>query len=69
MVWQDIVITIINVVFGYALIPQVWKGFKDKTDKLISHKADASFLALALELNTPIWSNDEHFKERNCSPF
>lgn len=40
--------------------------FKDKADKLISHKTDVPFLALALELNIPIWSNDNHFKEQ-CS--
>ena len=28
--WQDIVITIANFIFAYALIPQVVKGFKDK---------------------------------------
>jgi len=28
--WQDILITIVNIIFGYALIPQVIKGFKDK---------------------------------------
>lgn len=30
MVWQDIVIGIANVLFGYSLAYQVWKGFKDK---------------------------------------
>jgi hypothetical protein len=30
MVWQDIVITIVNIIFVYALIPQVYKGFKKK---------------------------------------
>ena len=30
MVWQDTVIFIVNIFFAYALIPQVWKGFKDK---------------------------------------
>lgn len=30
MVWQDYIITIVNVVFGYALIPQVYQGFKNK---------------------------------------
>jgi len=28
--WQDIVITIANILFSYALIPQVLKGFKEK---------------------------------------
>ncbi len=43
-------------------------SFKDKADKLISHKTDVPFLALALELNIPIWSNDPHFKEQSEVP-
>ena len=39
--------------------------FEDKADKLISHKTDVPFLALALELDIPIWSNDLHFKEQS----
>ncbi len=30
MVWQDIVIAFANILFGYSLAFQVWKGFKDK---------------------------------------
>ena len=30
MTWQDITITIVNFVFAYALIPQVYQGFKHK---------------------------------------
>ena len=30
MIWQDIIITISNILFSYALIPQVYKGFKMK---------------------------------------
>ena len=40
--------------------------FEDKARRLVKHESDAPFLALALELNIPIWSNDEHFKEQ-CS--
>ena len=40
-------------------------SFEDKSSKLISHKTDAPFLALALESNIPIWSNDPHFKEQS----
>ena len=39
--------------------------FEQKANKLISDKADASFLALALELGIPLWSNDPHFKEQS----
>jgi hypothetical protein len=28
--WQDWIITIVNIVFAYALIPQVYQGFKNK---------------------------------------
>ncbi len=30
MMWQDLVIMIANVIFSYALIPQVYRGFKTK---------------------------------------
>jgi len=30
MIWQDAVITIIMIAFSYALIPQVYQGFKQK---------------------------------------
>ena len=30
MVWQDIIIAIANVLFGYSLIYQVYKGFQAK---------------------------------------
>ena len=39
--------------------------FKVMADKLISHKSDVPFIALALELNIPIWSNDAHFKKQS----
>src|SRR3989344_4295199 len=39
--------------------------FMKGAESLISHKNDAPFLALALELNIPIWSNDKHFKEQS----
>jgi len=28
--WQDIILMAINVLFGYGLIPQIIKGFKEK---------------------------------------
>ena len=39
------------------------KKFLSKSSKLISDKKDTPFLALALELDIPIWSNDPHFQE------
>jgi len=32
---------------------------------IISDKDDIDFIALALKLNCPIWSNDRHFKEQS----
>jgi len=39
------------------------KEFLSKASKLISDEKDVPFLALSLELNIPIWSNDPHFQE------
>lgn len=41
MVWQDILIALANVLFGYSLAFQVLKGFKDKKGYLA---LQASFL-------------------------
>lgn len=30
MTWQDIVISIVIIAFAYALIPQIYQGFKQK---------------------------------------
>lgn len=30
MVWQDIVITFVSIVFAYAMLPQITYGFKKK---------------------------------------
>jgi len=38
-----------------------------KASRIISHESDTPFLALALEHNTPIWSNDEHFQESSIT--
>ena len=39
MMWQDIVITIANLMFTYALIPQVYHGFKTKKGAMIVQTA------------------------------
>ena len=36
----------------------------EKAGSMISHRNDVPFLALALELDIPIWSNDRHFKDQ-----
>ncbi|MBU4070381.1 MAG: hypothetical protein KJ646_05340 [Nanoarchaeota archaeon] len=30
MTWQDLIITLANLIFAYALIPQIFQGFKEK---------------------------------------
>ena len=35
MIWQDIVITIAVILFSYALIPQIYQGFKTKKQAII----------------------------------
>jgi glycerol-3-phosphate responsive antiterminator len=35
MVWQDITITIANLLFTYALVPQVYHGFKTKKKTVV----------------------------------
>ncbi|MEK6898087.1 MAG: hypothetical protein AABX28_01880 [Nanoarchaeota archaeon] len=30
MIWQDIVISVIIIAFAYALVPQIYQGFKQK---------------------------------------
>jgi len=30
MIWQDLVITISVILFSYALLPQIYQGFKNK---------------------------------------
>ena len=32
--WQDIILTIVSVLFSYALIPQAVKGFKNKNQAI-----------------------------------
>ena len=42
-----------------------YKDLIKKADKLISDEKDVAYLALALRLFFPIWSNDPHFKEQS----
>src|SRR4030042_4076550 len=52
-----------ELVFKLILSKEPSKDSLSKASKLISHKSDIPFLALALELNIPVWSNDSHFQE------
>lgn len=46
MVWQDIVIAFVNVLLGYALIPQVIYGFKKKKKTITTQTSLITFIGL-----------------------
>ena len=46
MIWQDLVITIANILFSYALIPQVIYGFKDHKPTVLIQTAFLTALGL-----------------------
>jgi len=35
MIWQDLVIAVVNILFSYALIPQVYHGFKKRKSTVV----------------------------------
>ena len=42
-----------------------YKESINKASSLLSDEKDAAYLALALRLGTPLWSNDPHLKEQS----
>jgi predicted nucleic acid-binding protein len=51
-----------------AVIPiEKFLDFRDELEEVMKDidKKDSLFMALALKLEIPIWSNDSHFKEQN----
>ena len=46
MIWQDIAITIINVIFTVSLIPQVYLGFKEKRGTISLLTSTPGFIGL-----------------------
>lgn len=44
---------------------EVFSDFMNEAMKLISDSKDTPYLALALKMNCPIWSNDKHFKKQS----
>lgn len=56
-------------IFGKIQVvePELIKPYKEKAIEIMKmiDVSDAPFIALALHLNCPIWSNDKHFKEQN----
>lgn len=49
MVWQDIVLTMLSIVFAYSLIPQVYRGFKDKKKYIVLQTAVITTTALYVQ--------------------
>ena len=48
MLWQDIVITIVSIVFSLSLIPQIIHGFKTKTGPIRYQTSIPTFLGLLI---------------------
>lgn len=46
MTWQDIVLTVANIVFSISLLPQVFFGFKEKTGSIRLQTSIPTFLGL-----------------------
>ena len=46
MMWQDLAIMIINIALGYALVPQIIKGFKKKKGDVTLQTSIVSSISL-----------------------
>ncbi len=46
MVWQDTIISICIVLFSYALIPQVYQGFKEKKGFVNTQTSFITFIGM-----------------------
>lgn len=46
MVWQDILIAVTNIIFGYSLAYQVYIGFKEKKGSLTLQTTLLTFISL-----------------------
>jgi hypothetical protein len=44
--WQDIIFTVANILFAYALVPQVYHGFKNKKAAMILQTAFLTTIGL-----------------------
>lgn len=60
MTWQDIVITIANIIFTVALIPQVYDGFKKKEGP-IKFLTSVPISAGLYSISFAYWSLSLHF--------
>ncbi len=48
------------------LNPKAYSSYLDKANELIKDADDVPFLACALYLNCPIWSDDKHFQKQKA---
>ncbi len=46
MIWQDLALSITNIIVGYALIPQVYHGFKNKVGAMTLQTAIISTIGI-----------------------
>jgi len=46
MIWQDIIITIIMMAFSYALLPQIYQGFKKRKGFINLQTAGITFIGM-----------------------
>ena len=55
-------------IFKYIQVinPIYYNSYLNEADKIIGHihKTDVPFIAVALSLNCPVWSDDKHFKKQ-----
>lgn len=58
---------ILKIIFKYINVinPIFYSDYLFKAKELIEHTNDVPFLACALALDCPIWSNDKHFQKQN----
>lgn len=46
MIWQDLVLTIVSIIFTISLVPQVYAGFKEKAGYIKHLTSIPTFLGL-----------------------
>ena len=55
MSWQDLVITIANILFSASLIPQVYCGYKEKSGPIKFQTSVPTFIGL-FAMSVALWS-------------
>jgi len=60
MIWQDIIITIANLIFAVSIIIQVYHGYKEKTEPIKYMTSIPTFFGLYL-MSLAFWSLNLYF--------